>query len=142
LFDIAWSELALIAAVALIVIGPKDLPRVMRTVGQWMRRARSMASEFQRNFDDMVREAELDELRKDVENITPAAFKNHIEGMIDVKGMEAAMDMTPHITPDPTVAPISEPPTLAPAALAAPEYPAAPAAPEYPAAPAAPEHKQ
>ena len=46
MFDIAWSELALIGAVALIVIGPKDLPRVMRNLGQWARKARAMAAEF------------------------------------------------------------------------------------------------
>ncbi len=141
MFDIAWSELALIAAVALIVIGPKDLPRVMRTVGQWMRRARAMASEFQRNFDDMVREAELDELRKNVENITPSAFKNHIEGMIDVKGMEAAMDITPHLTPEPTPAPTPDP---TPSTTAAPTLTPTPAPPSLAAAEdlATPEHKE
>ena len=91
MFDIAWSELALIGAVALIVIGPKDLPRVMRTLGQWTRRARMMAAEFQRNFDEMMREAELHELRKEVESITPAAFTEKVESMVDVKGMEQAM---------------------------------------------------
>ena len=93
MFDIAWSELALIAAVALIVIGPKDLPRVMRTVGQWVRKARGMAAEFQRNLDDMMREAELDEIRREVEKVSPAQFKNSLERLVDAKGIEAAMEI-------------------------------------------------
>jgi sec-independent protein translocase protein TatB len=62
MFDIAWSELALIGAVALVVIGPKDLPRVMRTAGQWARKARLLAAEFQRNVEDMVREVEKQDI--------------------------------------------------------------------------------
>jgi sec-independent protein translocase protein TatB len=110
-FDIAWSELALIGAVALIVIGPKDLPRVMRSLGQWTRRARMMAAEFQRNIDEMMREAELQELRKEVESISPAAFTQKVEDMVDVKGMEQAMKIEepPPPTPEPTPAPSSEP---------------------------------
>ena len=56
MFDIAWSELALIGGVALLVIGPKDLPKVMRSMGRWTRKARLLAGEFQRNLDDMMRE--------------------------------------------------------------------------------------
>jgi sec-independent protein translocase protein TatB len=106
-FDIAWSELALIAAVALIVIGPKDLPRVMRNLGQWMRRARAMAAEFQRNLDDMMREAELDEIRREVENVSPAEFKANLEKMVDAKGIEEAVRAEPGkpAAPEPTLAP-------------------------------------
>jgi len=64
MFDIASTELLLIAVVALLVIGPKDLPRVMRTVGQWMGRARGMARHFRSGIDAMVREAELEELER------------------------------------------------------------------------------
>ena len=55
MFDIAWSEMLVIVVVALIVIGPKELPRLVREVGRWTAKARSMAREFQRSFDDMVR---------------------------------------------------------------------------------------
>ena len=79
MFDIAWSELALIGVVALIVIGPKDLPRVMRSLGQWTRRARAMAAEFQRNLDEMMREAELDDIRREVEKVSPAEFRSKLE---------------------------------------------------------------
>jgi len=64
MFDIGYSELLLIAVIALIVIGPKDLPRVMRTVGHWVGRARGMARHFRSGVDTMMREAELEEMEK------------------------------------------------------------------------------
>ncbi len=64
MFDIGYSELLLIAVVALIVIGPKELPRVMRTVGHWVGRARGMARHFRSGIDTMMREAELEEMEK------------------------------------------------------------------------------
>jgi sec-independent protein translocase protein TatB len=64
MFDVGWSEMAVIALVTLIVIGPKELPRVLRTVGQWIRKAQSLAREFQRGLDDMVREADLEDAKK------------------------------------------------------------------------------
>ena len=69
MFDIAWSELMLIGAVALVVIGPKDLPKAMRTVGQVVGKVRRMAGEFQSQFNDAMREAELHELKKQVEDV-------------------------------------------------------------------------
>ena len=64
MFDIGWSEMAVIALLTLIVIGPRELPRVMRTVGQWVRKAQSLAREFQRGLDDMAREADLEDAKK------------------------------------------------------------------------------
>ena len=64
MFDIGYSELLVVAIVALIVIGPKDLPRVMRTVGQWVGRARGMARHFRSGIDTMIRESELEEMEK------------------------------------------------------------------------------
>lgn len=69
MFDIAWSELIIIAVVALIAIGPKELPGVLRMVGQWMGKARRMAAEFQGQFNDAMREAELTDLKKQVDDI-------------------------------------------------------------------------
>ena len=64
MFDIGYTELLVIAIVALVVIGPKDLPRVMRTVGAWVGRARGMARHFRSGIDTMMREAELEEMEK------------------------------------------------------------------------------
>jgi sec-independent protein translocase protein TatB len=64
MFDVAPSEFLLIIIVALVVIGPKDLPRVMRTVGHWVGKARGVARQFRSGFDEMVREAELAEMEK------------------------------------------------------------------------------
>ncbi|QPQ54042.1 twin-arginine translocase subunit TatB [Allosphingosinicella flava] len=64
MFDVAPTELLIIALVALVVIGPKDLPRVMRTVGHWVGRARGMARHFRSGIDTMIREAELEEMEK------------------------------------------------------------------------------
>jgi len=69
MFDIAWSEMVLIGAVALVVIGPKDLPKALRTVGQTVGRIRRMASEFQGQFNEAMREAELADLKKQVEDV-------------------------------------------------------------------------
>ncbi|CAN5180416.1 hypothetical protein BH10PSE8_BH10PSE8_21190 [soil metagenome] len=69
MFDIAWSEFMLVGAVALVVIGPKDLPKAMRTVGQAIGKIRRMASEFQGQFNDAMREAELHDLKKQVEDV-------------------------------------------------------------------------
>jgi sec-independent protein translocase protein TatB len=63
MFDFAWSELTVIGVVALIVIGPKDLPKAMRAAGHVIRRGRALAREFQNTFEEVVREAELDEIR-------------------------------------------------------------------------------
>lgn len=135
MFDIAWSELALIAAVALIVIGPKDLPRVMRNVGQWTRRARTMAAEFQRNLDDMMREAELDEIRKEVEKVSPADFKAGLEKMVGVDGIKEA------VTIDPAAAPVMTPaPDVVPAVV--PEPAPVPAVEPAPATEPAPKPKR
>jgi len=64
MFDVAPTELLLVAVVALIVIGPKDLPRAMRFVGQWVARARGVARHFRSGIDEMIRQAELEEMEK------------------------------------------------------------------------------
>jgi sec-independent protein translocase protein TatB len=73
MFDIGWSELVLIAVVALIVIGPKELPAVLRMVGQWMGKARRMAAEFQGQFQEAMREAEMADLKKTFDEVKEAA---------------------------------------------------------------------
>jgi len=132
MFDIAWSELALIGAVALIVIGPKDLPKVMRVMGQWTRKARLLAGEFQNNFDELLRQAELDEVRRQVQSVNPGALKEKVEHMIDPKAIEAALQVDP-----PTVVPTAPASASLPAAGAASGETTMAALPSAPAAVAA-----
>jgi sec-independent protein translocase protein TatB len=73
MFDIAWSELVIIAVVALIAIGPKELPGVLRMVGQWMGKARKMAGEFQGQFQEAMREAEMADLKKSFDEVKDVA---------------------------------------------------------------------
>jgi sec-independent protein translocase protein TatB len=69
MFDISWTEFLLIGIVALIVIGPKELPAVMRTLGQYTRKIRSMAADFQNQFQEAMREAEMADLKKQVDDM-------------------------------------------------------------------------
>jgi len=73
MFDIGWSELVVIAVVALIAIGPKELPGVLRMVGQWMGKARKMAAEFQGQFQEAMREAEMADLKKSFDEVKEVA---------------------------------------------------------------------
>jgi sec-independent protein translocase protein TatB len=72
--EIGASELLVIAVVALIVVGPKDLPMLLRKLGQFMAKLRGMASEFRASFDEMARQSELDELRKEVAAMRSGQF--------------------------------------------------------------------
>jgi sec-independent protein translocase protein TatB len=92
MFDFSWSELLLIGIVALIFIGPKELPGVLRTLGQWMSKVRRMAGEFQNQFHDAMREAELADLKKEVDEMSAqAAVYSNFDPLSDVrKEMETA----------------------------------------------------
>ena len=95
MFDIGWGELMLIAMVALIAIGPKELPGALRTLGQWMTKIRHMASEFQGQFQEAMREAELHELRKEVDEMADkAAEYTHFDPIAELsKDIEKAADL-------------------------------------------------
>lgn len=67
MLDFSWSHILLVLIVALVVVGPKDLPRLMRIVGRWVGKARAMADQFRKSFDEMARQSELDELRQEIE---------------------------------------------------------------------------
>jgi len=70
MFDLfSWSHIVILLVVALVVVGPKDLPRLMHMAGKWAGKARAMANEFRKSFDEMARQAELDELRKEIEDL-------------------------------------------------------------------------
>ncbi len=81
--DIGGTELLVIAAVALIVVGPKDLPVLLRKLGQFVGRMRGMASEFRASFDEMARQSELDELRREVQAMRSGQFSNPVQTAAD-----------------------------------------------------------
>jgi sec-independent protein translocase protein TatB len=99
LFDIGWPELLLIGVVALVVIGPKDLPRALRVAGFWVRKARTLSREFQSSVDQMIREAELDEIRQDLKKATEFDIEKEIKQTVDPTG-ELAESIKPPELPD------------------------------------------
>ncbi len=99
LFDIGWPELLLIGVVALVVIGPKDLPRALRTAGFWVRKARTLSREFQSSVDQMIREAELEEVREDLKKAADFNIEGEIRKTIDPTG-ELAESIKPPDIPD------------------------------------------
>lgn len=83
MFDIGWQELMVIAIVTIVVIGPKDLPRVLRMVTLAMRKVRGMARDFQQSLDELAREAELQELRKEIEKASAADLEKELKSIAD-----------------------------------------------------------
>ena len=137
MFDLSWGEVMVIGAVALIVIGPKDLPKALRTVGNMTAKVRRMASEFQGQFNDAMREAELDEIRKQVEDVNQsvAGFNpmqtvhDELKGAIEgpAAPSDAAVSGPNPLVPPAEPAAIPSLPTPEPAAVAAGPLPAVPA---------------
>jgi len=144
MFDIGWSELLLIGIVALIAIGPKELPGALRTLGQWMAKVRRMASEFQNQFHEAMREAELADLKKEVDEMaTKAQSYAHFDPIDDIrKDIEKAASPPPDLdtltdtasSPPPSAStpPVATAPASPPAATDTPPAvaPAEPAAPQ------------
>jgi sec-independent protein translocase protein TatB len=86
MIDLAWSEIALIAVVALVVIGPKDLPEAVRGVARGIQKLRRMAGEFRSQADELVREANLDELRQQIHDIKNFNVRDEFEKAVDKDG--------------------------------------------------------
>ncbi len=97
MFDIGWGELLVIGVVALIAIGPKELPSALRALGQWMHKVRRMAGEFQNQFHEAMREAELADLKKEVDEMASTATKfTSIEPLDQTrKEVESALGVFP-----------------------------------------------
>ena len=85
MFDIGWSEMVFVAIIAVLVIGPKDLPRAIATIGKYVRKLRGMAREFQSGIDDIAREADLDDLKKTVKG-EDFDIKKQVEDAVDPTG--------------------------------------------------------
>jgi sec-independent protein translocase protein TatB len=120
MFGFSWSEILIIGVVALVFIGPNDLPRAMKTAARWMSAGRKLAREFQGHVDDLVREAELDELREQARKLAMTPISQHLESIVDpdkeiAKGMAAPDNLHELLSGVPTVTPVEE---LAPLAIA------------------------
>ncbi|MPZ40252.1 MAG: twin-arginine translocase subunit TatB [Rhizobiales bacterium] len=150
MLDISWSELLLVGVVALIVIGPKELPGALRTLGQWMAKIRRMAAEFQGQFQEAMREAEIDQLKKDMDEMADKAKDfTKFDELDDVRrDIEKSVgDLPPLDQPSATKPPaqpadaqtataaLPQPSDDAAATAASPSPPAEPAPPAAPAEP-------
>jgi sec-independent protein translocase protein TatB len=153
MFDLAWSEIALIAVVAIIVIGPKDLPEAVRGVARGVQKLRRMAGEFQGQVDEVVREANLQEVRDQIRDIRGVGVKGALEKALDEDGsIRRTLNEDPignpsswtspaygptAYTPPPPDQPPGEAPAFVPPSIAPP--PAAVTAAATPAAPVVPD---
>jgi sec-independent protein translocase protein TatB len=108
LLDFGWSELLLIGVVALVFIGPKDLPKALRVAGFWIRKARSLSREFQSSIDQMIREAELDDIRQELKKASEIDLDHEFRRTIDPTGSLEESLKPPQLTdlskPDPATA--------------------------------------
>jgi sec-independent protein translocase protein TatB len=86
MFDIGWSEMLLIIVVMIIVIGPKDLPKALYTLGQWVGKVRAVARQFQDSIEQMAHQSGVDEVRKEIESVGSVNLGDSIEKTIDPKG--------------------------------------------------------
>jgi len=98
LLDFGWSELMLIGLVALVVIGPKDLPKALRVAGFWVRKARTLSREFQSSVEQMVREAELDEMRQELNKVTQIDLDKEFRNTVDPTGSLAESMKPPELS--------------------------------------------
>lgn len=126
MLDLAWTEIALILVVALVVIGPKDLPHAIKGIAEFIRKARRMAGEFQVHVDEMMRETKLDEVKRQIDEVRQGAYdmKRQFEEEIDRDGSitksfsDPLADATPSTAPAAAAAPAAEPSPPAEAAAA------------------------
>lgn len=116
MFDIGWPELMLIALVTILVVGPKEIPHVLRTVTGFMRKLRGMASEFQNSIDDLAREAELDDLKKNIEKTASGDLAGDLEKSFDPTGdvKKSIAEMESSVTRDPRTEPAPAEPAAKP----------------------------
>ena len=143
MLDISWTEFLLIGVVALIVIGPKELPAVLRTLGQWTRKVRSMAADFQNQFQEAMREAEMADLKKDIDDITSGIKRfdplKDVRADVEAAGkdIQSSLEQTPAPVTSATGPAETAAATGSEASVSLPSDPAPPPAAELPIAEAA-----
>ena len=125
MLDFAWSELAVIVLVAVLVLGPKELPKAMRSFAQFMKKARKLAGEFQGHLNDMARETELTEVKTAITRVTNTNLGSEVEKFIDPSGefkreledtvsqTRTAIETGAQINPTASISPNPTPPTAA-----------------------------
>lgn len=147
MFGLSWMEIAIIGAVALVAIGPKDMPAAIRTISGMIKKARRMAAEFQTHVDEMVREANLGEVKDSINAIRNFDFKDTVEQHVDpdhslrdtLHDIQTPSEAAPdeHVEavaePEPTPEPVILAPAFIPPAFAPAPEPAKIEAPEAPA---------
>lgn len=110
MLDIGWTELAIVALIALLVVGPKDLPKAIKTVAGWIGRLRGMAREFQSGVDEMVRESELSEVKDEFDRMANADMDGIMENTIDPGGsVKDSLDFDPDFVPPDETPPKTKP---------------------------------
>jgi sec-independent protein translocase protein TatB len=105
MFDFAWSEIALIGVVALVLIGPKDMPVAIKAVSGVVKKARRMAAEFQGHVDEMMRDSELAEVRRHIADIRNLNVRDEFERHVDPDGSLKQSFADPFVTPPPPPVP-------------------------------------
>jgi sec-independent protein translocase protein TatB len=124
MFDLGWGELLVVGAVALVVLGPKELPNALRTITNLTKSARRLAGEFQSGINEIVREAELEDARKAAQSMTKGSISKAIEKAVDPTGemKSSVSSLEKDVKQISPVGPIPPAPAMAaPAAIAAPE---------------------
>jgi sec-independent protein translocase protein TatB len=129
MFDIGWTELLVIAVVAIVVVGPKDLPRALRTLGQWTTKVKRMAQEFRSQFTEAIREAELDAVQRDLEQLTALDPLGEIRQAAEKTGEDIRRDLERTVPPpserEPYPWEVATKPAATAAAVVAPQQPEA-----------------
>jgi sec-independent protein translocase protein TatB len=146
MFDLSWSHIAILVVVALIVLGPKELPNAIRTGAQLLRAGRKLAGEFRSGVDELVREAELDETRRSITQAMTEGMDNTIGKTVDPTG-EIKSSLEADLTVEPAAGELAGPPnvvihdpppapsdSLVPPPMESVEVVPAPAGPDTPAA--------
>ena len=135
MFDLGWSELLVIGAVALVVLGPKELPNALRTISNLTKTARKLAGEFQSGINEIVREADLEDARKAAQSINKGSISKAIENVVDPTGemkstvtsVEKELKDKPQISPVGPIPPapqVASTPAASPAVAAPEQQPA------------------